>query len=100
MEGLLPAQLSGGMKKRVALAQAILPSEEEESVDQVTLFLSGSYLQLTWACVCTEFVIMFCLVLVLVSRWWPLCCGGRMLSELCALLRWLRVSLVLGLVLD
>ena len=28
VEKLLPAQLSGGMRKRVALAQAIIPSAE------------------------------------------------------------------------
>jgi phospholipid/cholesterol/gamma-HCH transport system ATP-binding protein len=35
VEGLLPSELSGGMKKRVALARAIIRDDENDDAEQV-----------------------------------------------------------------
>ncbi len=35
VEGLMPAELSGGMKKRVALARAIIRDDENDTSEQV-----------------------------------------------------------------
>lgn len=35
VEGLLPSELSGGMKKRVALARAIIRDDENDATEQV-----------------------------------------------------------------
>ena len=58
VEGLMPAELSGGMKKRVALARAIIRDDEHDTSEQVPYsppHCSGETtgirrtLQLTWA---------------------------------------------------
>lgn len=59
VEALMPSELSGGMKKRVALARAIIRDDEFDTSEQV-LCLRGLCLdELIYLVTCYQFVLSF-----------------------------------------